>query len=63
MIYSKQESVVYLIAAEPGLEHLQQNLPVEIMYWIGDLDEELNNKSYIVPGLGDAGDLCYGKKV
>ncbi|MFC2125595.1 uracil phosphoribosyltransferase [Bacteroidota bacterium] len=58
-----QIHVAALIAAEQGLKYLQQNLPSEVKYWIGDLDKELNNKSYIVPGLGDAGDLCYGKKV
>jgi len=30
--------------------------------WLGDFDEELNKKAYIVPGLGDAGDLAYGYK-
>ncbi len=58
-----QIHIAALIAAEPGLKYLQQNLPSEVRYWIGDTDEELNDKSYIVPGLGDAGDLCYGKKV
>ena len=58
-----QIHVAALIAAEPGLKHLQQNVSGKVNYWIGDLDEELNNKSYIVPGLGDAGDLCYGKKI
>ena len=58
-----QIHIAALIAAEPGLKYLQQNLPAEVKYWVGDLDEELDDKSYIVPGLGDAGDLCYGKKV
>jgi uracil phosphoribosyltransferase len=31
--------------------------------WLGDLDDELTSKSYIVPGLGDAGDLAFGEKV
>jgi uracil phosphoribosyltransferase len=35
----------------------------EIDIYIGDIDDELTAKSYIVPGLGDAGDLCFGEKI
>jgi uracil phosphoribosyltransferase len=35
----------------------------ECKLWIGDIDPELNTKSYIVPGLGDAGDLAFGVKI
>jgi uracil phosphoribosyltransferase len=35
----------------------------ECRLWVGDVDDELNSKSYIVPGLGDAGDLAYGDKI
>jgi uracil phosphoribosyltransferase len=35
----------------------------ECKLWIGDVDDELNEKSYIVPGLGDAGDLAFGVKI
>ena len=50
------------IASSYGLEHIQRLFP-EASIWIGALDEELTAKSYIVPGLGDAGDLSYGLKL
>ncbi|MEL6720561.1 MAG: uracil phosphoribosyltransferase [Bacteroidota bacterium] len=53
--------IVTAIAAEAGLEYVQKKLPYA-HFWIGALDEELTAKSYIVPGLGDAGDLSYGEK-
>jgi uracil phosphoribosyltransferase len=37
-------------------------MPSETQFWLGALDKELNALSYIVPGLGDAGDLAYGVK-
>jgi len=58
-----QIHIAAIIASEVGLNYLQQKLPENVMYWIGDTDKELNHNSYIVPGLGDAGDLCYGKKI
>lgn len=59
-----QPSVVYVaaaIAAADGLDYLQSQLPFVRIYTC-DIDEELTAKSYIVPGLGDAGDLAYGAK-
>jgi len=53
---------VAAIAARQGLEYLQRHFP-KADIWLGDLDEELTAKSYIVPGLGDAGDLSYGSKL
>lgn len=53
---------VSAIAAQQGLEYLQRHFG-EARIWLGAIDEELTAKSYIVPGLGDAGDLCYGEKV
>jgi uracil phosphoribosyltransferase len=53
--------VVSAIAAQEGVEYLMRRRP-EVKLWVGDLDEELTAKSYIVPGLGDAGDLAYGPK-
>lgn len=53
---------VAAIASVPGIEHVQRNFP-KAHLWIGALDEELTAKSYIVPGLGDAGDLSYGEKI
>jgi len=50
------------IAAQEGLDFVRRLLP-EVHCWIGALDEELTAKAYIVPGLGDAGDLAYGSKL
>lgn len=58
----KQLHVVAIIASRKGLEYAQQNLPKGTTFWIGAIDEKLNSKSYIIPGLGDAGDLAYGVK-
>lgn len=54
--------VVVIIASEEGLEFAQKNLPDNVTYWIGAVDSELTPRKYIVPGLGDAGDLAYGAK-
>ena len=52
------------IASRDGVDYLQRNLPEkEATLWVGDIDPELTVKSYIVPGLGDAGDLAYGNKI
>lgn len=53
---------VTAIAAQQGLEYLRREFP-RARIWLGDLDEELTAKSYIVPGLGDAGDLSFGAKL
>jgi uracil phosphoribosyltransferase len=55
--------VVSVIASEQGLEYTRHHLPQDTRYWIVALDPEMNAKSYIVPGIGDAGDLCYGEKM
>ena len=54
--------VVSAIAAPEALEFLQTQLPKSTEYFIGAIDDELTAQSYIVPGLGDAGDLAYGEK-
>ena len=55
--------VVGVIASSEGLEYLKENAPVKnYTIWIGAEDSEMNAKSYIIPGLGDAGDLAYGEK-
>ena len=58
----KSIHVVTAIASTYGLEYVQRMIP-KANVWIGALDEELTAKSYIVPGLGDAGDLSYGEKL
>jgi uracil phosphoribosyltransferase len=50
------------IAGKPGAERVMQTFP-DAKLWIAALDDELNAASYIVPGLGDAGDLCFGGKI
>ena len=56
--------IVTVIAARTGIEYLEEHLPVkDITIWTAGIDNELNAHSYIVPGLGDAGDLAYGEKL
>ena len=55
--------IVTLIASSEGLEFAKRNFPENVTIWCGAVDEELTAKSYIVPGLGDAGDLAYGQKM
>ena len=51
------------IASTYAVEYLQKNLPADkVTLWVATIDEELTSHSYIVPGLGDAGDLAYGIK-
>lgn len=55
--------IVCIIASRQGLDYVQQHLsPSKCTLWVGAVDEELTAHSYIVPGLGDAGDLAYGIK-
>jgi len=54
--------VVAAIACTVGIEYVLRNHPTANL-WCGDIDDELTAKGYIVPGLGDAGDLAYGVKV
>lgn len=52
------------IASVYGVEYISAHLTNKnVILWVGAIDEELTNKSYIVPGLGDAGDLAYGSKL
>lgn len=54
--------IVSAIAAQEGIDHVSNALP-EATIWTGAIDPKLNSKAYIVPGLGDAGDLAYGEKM
>lgn len=51
------------IASEFAVEHLKKTLPENTTLWVAAIDEELTTHSYIVPGLGDAGDLAFGDKL
>jgi uracil phosphoribosyltransferase len=53
--------VAGLIAAREGIDYVRKEMP-EAHIFVAALDEELNDHKYIVPGLGDAGDLCFGVK-
>lgn len=55
--------VVVAIACTVGIEFIKRECGKEVTIWCGDIDDELTAKGYIVPGLGDAGDLAYGIKV
>ena len=54
--------VATVIASEQGIDFVRQNMPAETTIWTGAVDKELTPRSYIVPGLGDAGYLAYGSK-
>ena len=58
----KKVHLVALIASAAGVEFVKRNLPEDTTLWLGAIDDELTAQSYIVPGLGDAGDLAYGIK-
>ncbi|MCQ2176657.1 MAG: uracil phosphoribosyltransferase [Bacteroidales bacterium] len=51
------------IASAKAIENLQKELSDDVTLWVATIDAELNSKFYIVPGLGDAGDLCFGEKL
>ena len=54
--------IVCVIGSEQGVEYISKNLPEDTTLWIGGIDSKMTSESYIVPGLGDAGDLAFGKK-
>ena len=55
--------ILVVIAAPEGIKYVSEKLPKNCNLWVASLDEKLNEKNYIVPGLGDAGDLAYGTKL
>ncbi|MCW3785514.1 uracil phosphoribosyltransferase [Plebeiibacterium sediminum] len=60
----KHIHIASIIGSEEGLEYIKENMAAEnITLWIGAVDKTLNDKKYIVPGLGDAGDLAFGTKL
>jgi uracil phosphoribosyltransferase len=58
---SREVHVATAIACTVGIEYVKREQP-GVKIWCGAIDEELTAKGYIVPGLGDAGDLAYGEK-
>lgn len=59
----KSIHVVCAIASTIGIEFIKRECGDDITIWCGDIDDELTAKGYIVPGLGDAGDLAFGTKM
>lgn len=60
----KHTHIVAAVASAQGLDHLRSNMPsLNYTIWCGAVDEELTAQAYIVPGLGDAGDLAFGDKL
>ena len=56
--------IVTIIASNQGINYVKKHVNMKnITIWAGDIDDELTSKSYIVPGLGDAGDLAFGSKM
>jgi uracil phosphoribosyltransferase len=58
-----QIHIVVTIASQKGIEHVEKELGADTPIWCAAIDPILNDKSYIVPGLGDAGDLAFGTKM
>ncbi len=58
----KQTHIAAVIASEQGIANLKARFP-DFTIWVGAVDPELNSSSYIVPGLGDVGDLAFGSKI
>lgn len=56
-----QTHIASVIASPEGVDFLQKRVP-QCRLWLGTMDERLNEQYYIVPGLGDAGDLAFGSK-
>ena len=52
-----------VIASQQAVDYLQKVMPEDTTLWVGAIDPILNEHKYIVPGLGDAGDLCFGEKL
>ncbi len=58
----KKVIIVSAIATPDALDYVRRHVPENTEIWVGAVDKELTAQSYIVPGLGDAGDLAYGEK-
>ena len=60
----KHIHIVVAIGSKDGVNYVQRNNPItNSTLWIGAIDSKMTSQSYIVPGLGDAGDLAFGKKI
>lgn len=59
----KQIHILSVIGAKNGVEYIKKKFPENTHLWIAGIDKGLSDKGYIVPGLGDAGDLAFGEKL
>lgn len=59
----KQIHIISVIGSTKGIAYVEKIFPEDTHLWIAAIDDELSKKGYIVPGLGDAGDLAYGEKL
>ncbi len=59
----KQIHIISIIGAKPGIEYIQNIFPESTQLWIAAVDDALDSRGYIIPGLGDAGDLSFGQKL
>ncbi len=59
----KEIHLISVIGSQAGLDYLEDKFPDHTNLWIATVDQDLNSKGYIVPGLGDAGDLAFGLKL
>ncbi len=59
----KKIFIAALIGSKVGYGLLQEHIKIPVECWFGDMDVQLDKKFFIVPGLGDAGDLCFGEKL
>lgn len=62
-VQPKHIHIAAVVASSDGLEHVKSRMSRKLVtIWVGSIDEELTAKAYIVPGIGDVGDLAYGEK-
>ncbi len=59
----KAVHIVSVIASAEGLEYVKSHMPPNTRIWVAAVDDEMTAQAYIVPGLGDAGDLAFGPKL
>ena len=55
--------IISVVASTEGIANIKESFPANTQLWVATIDNELNDKGYIVPGLGDAGDLAFGTKL
>lgn len=59
----KELHIFSVIGSTDGIDYIKRHLPKDTHLWIATIDQTLNDHGYIIPGLGDAGDLAFGEKL